>query len=60
MKSVPLDAVKVPARVLLVEDEQAFARYLGRLPTAGYAVTLAHDGAEAVKVMEALFDRRLP
>src|SRR6266540_882878 len=61
MKSVPLDAVKVPARVLLVEDEQAFARYLGRLPTAGYAVTLADkrlalDGDSTVAIERQIAD----
>lgn len=52
-KLVP-DAARPPIRVLLVDDEQAIARGLGRLlKTAGYVVTAAHDGLEAVKAIEA-------
>jgi EAL domain-containing protein (putative c-di-GMP-specific phosphodiesterase class I) len=42
-----------PVRVLLVDDEEAIARGLGRLlKAAGYAVTAAHDGALALKAIE--------
>jgi EAL domain-containing protein (putative c-di-GMP-specific phosphodiesterase class I)/CheY-like chemotaxis protein len=47
-----------PIRVLLVDDEPAILRGLGRiLTTAGYAVTTASDGREAIALIEsATFD----
>jgi EAL domain-containing protein (putative c-di-GMP-specific phosphodiesterase class I) len=54
MTNVLGDAVKAPVRVLLVDDEQAIARGLGRLLTgAGYTVTAAHDGLEAMTALQA-------
>jgi EAL domain-containing protein (putative c-di-GMP-specific phosphodiesterase class I) len=47
-------AAKPPIRVLLVDDEPPIARGLGRLlKAAGYALTTAHDGVEALKALEA-------
>jgi EAL domain-containing protein (putative c-di-GMP-specific phosphodiesterase class I) len=44
---------ETPIRVLLVDDEQAIARGLGRLlQAAGFAVTTANDGLEAVRSIE--------
>jgi EAL domain-containing protein (putative c-di-GMP-specific phosphodiesterase class I) len=55
MKQTLPDTVRPPIRVLLVDDEVAIARSLGRLlGAAGYAVTAAHDGFEAMKAMEAV------
>jgi EAL domain-containing protein (putative c-di-GMP-specific phosphodiesterase class I) len=48
------DAHRAPIRVLLVDDEQALARGLGRLLTAaGHVVTTAHDGALAMRAIDA-------
>jgi EAL domain-containing protein (putative c-di-GMP-specific phosphodiesterase class I)/CheY-like chemotaxis protein len=45
---------RAPVRVLLVDDEKAIARGLGRLLTlAGYAVTAVHDGVEALEAVGA-------
>ncbi len=61
-------AVPGPARILLVDDNEASQRGLARfLEAEGYAVTLAFDGASALKALEAgpppdfvLTDLRLP
>ena len=53
MKPLLPDTARPPIRVLLVDDEEAIARSLGRLlQAAGHAVTAAHDGFEALKAME--------
>lgn len=55
MKPILQETVRPPIRVLLVDDEEAIARSLGRLLEAtGYAVTAAHDGFEAMTAMKAV------
>lgn len=52
MSSLAASPAKV--RVLLVDDEQAIARGIGRLLTAaGYEITAAHDGAMAMEAIAA-------
>jgi EAL domain-containing protein (putative c-di-GMP-specific phosphodiesterase class I) len=47
-------AARAPIHVLLVDDEPPIARGVGRLlKAAGYALTTAHDGLEAMKAIEA-------
>jgi EAL domain-containing protein (putative c-di-GMP-specific phosphodiesterase class I) len=67
MTSALPDLPRAAIRVLIVDDEQAIARGLGRLMTAaGYVVTAAHDGALAMKAIDAgtfdviLSDIRMP
>jgi len=43
------------ARVLVVEDEKRIADFLGRgLESAGYSVSIVHDGTSALEVLHAL------
>jgi len=45
--------VKIPIRVLLVDDEKDFVEMLGlRLGEAGENITPAHSGQECLKVLE--------
>ena len=45
--------IKIPIRVLLVDDEKDFVEMLGlRLEEAGENVTPAHSGQECLKVLE--------
>jgi len=45
--------IKIPTRVLLVDDEKDFVEMLGlRLEEAGENVTPAHSGQECLKVLE--------
>jgi DNA-binding response OmpR family regulator len=45
--------VKIPIRVLLVDDEKDFVEMLGlRLEEAGENITPAHSGQECLKVLE--------
>ena len=45
--------IKIPTRVLLVDDEEDFVEMLGlRLEEAGENVTPAHSGQECLKVLE--------
>jgi EAL domain-containing protein (putative c-di-GMP-specific phosphodiesterase class I) len=54
MKNAPAEGAKAKVRVLLVDDEQAIARGLGRLlGAAGYDVTTAHDGQMALEAIGA-------
>src|SRR5450432_90997 len=54
MSDVPAVESRPPVRVLLVDDEQAIARGLGRLlKSAGYAVTAAYDGVHAMEAIAA-------
>jgi EAL domain-containing protein (putative c-di-GMP-specific phosphodiesterase class I) len=53
MTTAPLESIRAPLRILFVDDEQAIARGIGRLLTAaGYTVTAAHDGLEAIAALE--------
>ena len=53
MTPVAPDVARGPIRVLLVDDEHAIARGLGRLlNAAGCVVTPAYDGALAMKALE--------
>jgi len=54
MSDVPVVESRPPVRVLLVDDEQAIARGLGRLlKSAGYDVTAAYDGVHAMEAITA-------
>ena len=45
--------IKIPTRVLLVDDEKDFVEMLGlRLEDAGEIVTPAHSGQECLRVLE--------
>jgi DNA-binding NtrC family response regulator len=45
--------IKIPTRVLLVDDEKDFVEMLGlRLEEAGERVTPAHSGQECLRVLE--------
>ena len=45
--------IKIPTRVLLVDDEKDFVEMLGlRLEEAGEKVTAAHSGQECLQVLE--------
>ena len=45
--------IKIPTRVLLVDDEKDFVEMLGlRLEEAGENVTAAHSGQECLQVLE--------
>jgi EAL domain-containing protein (putative c-di-GMP-specific phosphodiesterase class I) len=51
---ISLPGARAPIHVLLVDDEPPIARGVGRLlKAAGYALTTAHDGVEALKAIEA-------
>ncbi len=54
MTDISLPGARAPIHVLLVDDEPPIARGVGRLlKAAGYALTTAHDGVEALKAIEA-------
>ena len=45
--------IKIPTRVLLVDDEKGFVVMLGlRLKDAGEIVTVAHSGMECLKLLK--------
>ena len=45
--------IKPPARVLVVDDEEGIRRYAARvLGDAGYAITVAADGPEALRIAD--------
>jgi EAL domain-containing protein (putative c-di-GMP-specific phosphodiesterase class I) len=54
MTEISPAGARAPIHVLLVDDEPPIARGVGRLlKAAGYALTTAHDGLEAMKAIEA-------
>jgi DNA-binding NtrC family response regulator len=59
--------IKIPTRVLIVDDEKDFVEMLGlRLEAAGEKVTAAYNGRECLKVLEnksvdvVILDIRMP